>query len=267
MSISTDDLGRITQETAVVTSDGDRLGQVHQVYTSDASGDPAWVTVNTGRFGSQESFVPLSDATFDGDDVRVAVTRDAVHDAPRVDAGGHLSVAEEDDLYRYYGITNPDHSEDDVAAAATGTERTDDDLPGEGTRAEDYQAAAEADTGRTDEPVGTDATTVGPAAGAGAAAGAVAAGAGSDRDEELAERDAEGRDEVADAAPAAGDAGLTEPRRARADDQPGAADDTGEGSGSENAVRPGERTTRLRRYVVTERVVQTIEELPDDDPR
>ena len=36
--------------------------------------------------------------------------------------------------------------------------------------------------------------------------------------------------------------------------------------GDQEAVRPGERTTRLKRYVVTERVVQTVEELPDDDP-
>ena len=32
-------------------------------------------------------------------------------------------------------------------------------------------------------------------------------------------------------------------------------------------MKPGERTTQLRRYVVTERVVQTIEELPDEPSR
>jgi hypothetical protein len=31
-----------------------------------------------------------------------------------------------------------------------------------------------------------------------------------------------------------------------------------------DAVKPGETRTRLRRYVVTERVIQTVEELPDE---
>ncbi len=260
MAISNDDLERITQQSAVLDADGDRLGTVDQVYTSDSSGDPAWVTVRTGQFGSEESFVPLSDASFDGDDVRVSVTKEAVHGAPRVDAGGHLSVEEEDDLYRYYGLTNPDHDPDDVADAATGTVHGDPDR-------EDADHGAETDD--------ADRTAL---AGAGAATGAAAAVGGDQRDDDLAARDADGRDEVAfttEAAPRRADGGDDD--RDRGDDDRTVAAENGpelaepasgpSGEGQENGVEPGERTTRLRRYVVTERVVQTIEELPDDDPR
>ena len=234
MSISTDDLGRITERTSVIDSDGDKLGTINQIYTSDATGDPAWVTLKTGLFGSQESFVPLTDATFDGDDIRVPVSKKQVHDAPRVDADGHLSVEEEDDLYRYYGLHNPGQPD-----GGADTDRTDDRV----------------DTDRrTDDRVDDDRRTDdGPveAAGAGAAAAAVTS---PDRDDELAQRDVEGRDEVADDPEPA-------PRHAQEDDTAPA------GGGDDDAVKPGERTTRLRRYVVTERVVQTIEELPDEPSR
>src|SRR5437763_4306276 len=42
-------------------SDGDKIGSIGQVYLDNASGEPAWVTVKTGLFGSNESFVPLAE--------------------------------------------------------------------------------------------------------------------------------------------------------------------------------------------------------------
>lgn len=271
MSISTDDLGRITPQTSVIASDGDKLGTINQIYTSDTTGEPAWVTLKTGLFGSQESFVPLADASFEGDDIHVPVTKKAVHDAPRVDADGHLSVEEEDDLYRYYGIHNPGRPEGDAPAGADrqNDERTDLATDRDQTDRSDLD---EADAGRTDlDETDLDRTDldrtdldgpgqddVGRDGGRSAAVGAGAAGAAAavsrDRDEELAQRDVEGRDEVADRPDAT-------PRPAQDDDRSTAA------AGDDEAVKPGERTTQLRRYVVTERVVQTIEELPDEPPR
>ena len=53
-------------------SNGDKVGKVGQVYLDDATGQPNWVTVNTGLFGGNETFVPLDEATQDGDDLRIS---------------------------------------------------------------------------------------------------------------------------------------------------------------------------------------------------
>jgi uncharacterized protein (TIGR02271 family) len=84
--------------------DGDKIGSVGQVYADDADGQPTWVTVKTGLFGTSESFVPLQGARLDGDDIVVPYTKDQVKDAPRVDTNGHLEPSEEDRLYDHYGL-------------------------------------------------------------------------------------------------------------------------------------------------------------------
>ncbi|MEJ7704363.1 MAG: PRC-barrel domain-containing protein [Geodermatophilaceae bacterium] len=60
-----------------------KIGKVSQVYLDDTSGQPKWVTVNTGLFGTKESFVPLEQASFSGGALSVPVTKDQVKDAPR----------------------------------------------------------------------------------------------------------------------------------------------------------------------------------------
>lgn len=86
-------------------SDGEKLGSVGQLFLDDATGRPEFVTVNTGLFGMKESFVPVAQADFDGDRLTVPFTKDKVKGAPNVDVdAGHIDQAEEDELYRYYGL-------------------------------------------------------------------------------------------------------------------------------------------------------------------
>jgi uncharacterized protein (TIGR02271 family) len=102
--ISEQDISTIIGSNAV-DNDGDKLGKVGQVYLDDQTGRPEWATVSTGLFGTSESFVPLADATVSGGTLRVPYDKAKVKDAPRVDAEqGHLSPAEEEELYRYYGV-------------------------------------------------------------------------------------------------------------------------------------------------------------------
>ncbi|MGM7423360.1 PRC-barrel domain-containing protein [Cellulosimicrobium sp. CpK407] len=102
--ISTDQIERLLSGGTVVSQAGEKVGKVGQVFLDDRTGEPAWVTVKTGLFGTAESFVPLADADVQGDVVRVPYTKDTVKDAPRVDdSEGHLSHEEETELYRYYG--------------------------------------------------------------------------------------------------------------------------------------------------------------------
>ena len=94
--------------TDVYEQDGDKIGSTAQVYLDNRSGDPEWVSVKTGLFGTKETFVPLAQADFAGGQLRFPYEKAKVKDAPRVDdENGHLSPQEETELYRYYGLGDP----------------------------------------------------------------------------------------------------------------------------------------------------------------
>jgi uncharacterized protein (TIGR02271 family) len=101
--ITQDQLRNLVGATAY-DRDGDKIGKVGHVYFDDQTDQPKWVTVNTGLFGMNESFVPLSGASFRGDDVTVQYDKAKVKDAPNVAADGHLSPQEEEQLYRHYEL-------------------------------------------------------------------------------------------------------------------------------------------------------------------
>ncbi|WP_346620619.1 PRC and DUF2382 domain-containing protein [Blastococcus montanus] len=101
--IGTDTISRVIGQD-VYDTEGQKIGSASEVYLDDETGQPEWVTVKTGLFGTKESFVPIRDANLTNDGVTVAVTKDRVKDAPKIDADGHLSPAEEQELYRYYGL-------------------------------------------------------------------------------------------------------------------------------------------------------------------
>jgi uncharacterized protein (TIGR02271 family) len=101
--IGTDTISRVIGQD-VYDESGDKIGSAGEVYLDDETGQPEWVTVRTGLFGTKESFVPLRDANLTDDGVRVPVTKSQVKDAPKVDTDGHLSPQEEEELYRYYGL-------------------------------------------------------------------------------------------------------------------------------------------------------------------
>jgi uncharacterized protein (TIGR02271 family) len=102
--ITQQDINSIIGSNAV-DSDGDKLGKVGQVYLDDQTGSPEWATISMGMFGSQEHFVPLTDASVSSGTLAVPYEKAKIKDAPRVDADqGHLSPEEEAELYRYYGV-------------------------------------------------------------------------------------------------------------------------------------------------------------------
>jgi uncharacterized protein (TIGR02271 family) len=101
--IGTETLDRVIGRD-VYDETGSKIGSASEVYLDDQTGQPEWVTVKTGLFGTKESFVPIRDADLTDDGVRVNVSKDKVKDAPKIDTDGHLSPQEEEELYRYYGI-------------------------------------------------------------------------------------------------------------------------------------------------------------------
>ncbi|GAA3445429.1 DUF2382 domain-containing protein [Planomonospora venezuelensis] len=87
-------------------ADGDKVGEVKHVFLDDATGRPEWLCVKTGLFGINETFVPIRDANLVQDHIEVPYDKETIKDAPHVDvdARGHLSAEEEQELYRYYDI-------------------------------------------------------------------------------------------------------------------------------------------------------------------
>jgi stress response protein YsnF len=85
-------------------SAGDKIGKVGQLFLDDETGQPEFVTVNTGFFGSSESFVPVADAELSEGRLSVPFAKDRVKEAPTVDVDdGHLDRDQEATLYAYYG--------------------------------------------------------------------------------------------------------------------------------------------------------------------
>lgn len=233
MGFTQDDIGTLLGAT-VFDSNGDKLGDVNQVYLDDTTSEPSWVTVRTGLFGTQESFVPLRDAESRGGELHAAFDKATVRDAPRIDADGHLTPEEEQELYRYYGVDAPsrDDTRTDDDVDRTTRDRTDDD---------DVVGDDRVDSDDTSPVMSEPATTR-------AAPSPRSDDDDSDRREDYSDTDTDDD--------------------ARRDEPDGTADqDDSDDADDLDSLAPGETRSRLRRYVVTERVTRTVEELPDDDDR
>ena len=102
-------------------ADGDKIGSIEDVYLDRQSGDPEWVAVKTGLFGTNVSFVPIGDAAPAGDDLRVPYSKDQVKDAPNIDPDGELSPEEERRLYQHYGRSDYDEWTTDSEDRTEGT--------------------------------------------------------------------------------------------------------------------------------------------------
>jgi uncharacterized protein (TIGR02271 family) len=235
----------------VYDQSGDKIGSASEVYLDDESGQPEWVTVRTGLFGTKESFVPLRNADLTDDGLRVPVSKSQVKDAPKIDTEGHLSPQEEQELYRYYGLgsgqgTTTDKTGNIGTTGMAGTGRTDrddttvTDTTTTGTTG-NIGTTGVAGTGRTDR----DDTTVAGTTTTGTAAAGTAGLAGTDRD-----RDRDGR------ADHTGEAGVV------GRDVSGPTTDNAM-TRSEERLNVGTRReeagrARLRKYVVTENVTETV---------
>ncbi len=165
--ITQNDIQRLF-DTDVYEQDGDKIGSTAQVYLDNRTGDPEWVSVKTGLFGTKETFVPLDKATLTEDRIIVPFGKDQVKNAPKIDPDGELSPAEEDELYRYYGLSstggNLDTDSSYSRTETSSTSRTETSGTGTGyaaTSGTDRDRDADRDFGtRTERSAGHD--TSGP---------------------------------------------------------------------------------------------------------
>jgi sporulation protein YlmC with PRC-barrel domain len=133
----------------VVDRDGEKIGKLGDVYLDRETDLPAYASVNTGLFGTQESFLLLADAEPDGDDIRVPHEKALVLDAPRIEPDVALTAHEERLLDEHYGaapagepagaVSAPEAAaRDEQDAAVTGdTGATGPDAPVEVVRSEE----------------------------------------------------------------------------------------------------------------------------------
>ena len=78
----------------MVDRDGNRLGEVTDIYLDRETDRPEWAVVRTGLFGLRSSFVPLAEASEVGDQIQVPHERGLVKDAPNTEVDGQLSEGE-----------------------------------------------------------------------------------------------------------------------------------------------------------------------------
>jgi uncharacterized protein (TIGR02271 family) len=108
MTIQTEEIAQLVGQT-LVGSDGDKIGTIDEIYLDDNTGQPQWLAVSTGLFGSNVSFVPLEGAQRQGDEVRVQWDKQTVKDAPNATPDGHLQPDEERRLYQHYSLDFGDY--------------------------------------------------------------------------------------------------------------------------------------------------------------
>ncbi|NNG36327.1 DUF2382 domain-containing protein [Nakamurella aerolata] len=171
MTISSDQIQSL-YDSEVVDSEGDKVGGVGQVYLDDQSGQPSWVTVKTGLFGNNETFVPLQDASISESTITVPYTKDFIKDAPNIDGESHLDDNDQQNLYQYYNLggtagTRGQDANDTTGNDTTGNDTTGNDTAGYGT---DREVNRGADTGTS----GYDDTSSRTAADTGAVGGGTA---------------------------------------------------------------------------------------------
>ena len=201
--------------------DGEKLGDVNEVFVDDQSGQPTFVEVNHGLFGMNSSLVPLRGHDFSGDDLKLGFSKDRIKDAPDFDSDKPLTPEAQSDIFKHYGLDN----------ARDVTDYKDSNLDSK----RDVQAGADKDHNLT-----------AGAGAAGAGAGVAGAGvAGAHADEKKA-------------ATHTTDAAATERKAGVADDAAAArTNNDGELIRSEeqlnvNKERVASGEARLRKYVVTD---------------
>ncbi len=89
---------------AIVDRDGSTVGTISEFYLDLETGHPTWALVNTGLFGTTQTFVPLVHAIEISDGLQVPYEKRHIKDAPRVDLHDELSPDEEATLFAYYGV-------------------------------------------------------------------------------------------------------------------------------------------------------------------
>ena len=90
----------------VVDADGHKIGELEAVYVDTGTDLPSFGTVKVGMVGRHRLvFVPLDRAAVGPGYLKVAFGRKQVKDAPSIETDGELVAADEEEVFKQYGLT------------------------------------------------------------------------------------------------------------------------------------------------------------------
>ncbi|MGO8726983.1 MAG: PRC-barrel domain-containing protein [Streptosporangiaceae bacterium] len=90
----------------VVDSDGHKIGELEAIYVDTSTDLPAFATVKVGMPTRHRLvFVPLAQATVGPGYLKVAHDRKQVKDSPSISTDGELPSADEEAIFKHYGLT------------------------------------------------------------------------------------------------------------------------------------------------------------------
>ena len=89
----------------LIDRDGERIGELEDVYFDVATDQPQFATVNEGLIGRHLTFVPLTEVTIGPDNLQVSASKAEVKGAPNLELErDELSKSDESSLYHYYQL-------------------------------------------------------------------------------------------------------------------------------------------------------------------
>jgi uncharacterized protein (TIGR02271 family) len=100
----------------VYDNQGEKIGNVEEIFYDQQTRAPEWIGVGTGFFGTKRVLVPVQGSRTYEDGLAVAHPKDQVKDSPDIDED-EISAEREADLAAYYGV---DYSVSDTATRSTG---------------------------------------------------------------------------------------------------------------------------------------------------
>jgi hypothetical protein len=123
------DVARGWMGQSLLDGHGQTVGRITDIYMDQDSGQAEWALVDTDQDGARSTFVPLLDATPEGDAVRVPYPQAMIDAAPSIEPDQELSQDAEEELYGHYGLaysrTESDSGLPAGVTAETGTEPVD----------------------------------------------------------------------------------------------------------------------------------------------
>lgn len=92
------------QGTTLLDCDGAKIGKLVDVYVDIETDEPMFGTVKERRFSRRLTFVPLIGIAIGRDNLRTAVARESVENAPTIEPLEGLSQEDESGVYRHYEL-------------------------------------------------------------------------------------------------------------------------------------------------------------------
>jgi sporulation protein YlmC with PRC-barrel domain len=90
----------------VVDQNGDHIGSLHSLWSDPSTGSVEFLGVKTGWLFGHNHVVPADKAEFDeaSNAIHLPYTEAFIREAPSMSADAEISEAEEENIYRYYGL-------------------------------------------------------------------------------------------------------------------------------------------------------------------